>query len=348
MILTPTRWGVLGVLLVVAASCSSSTDVATTATTSTTTSQTTTTSQVTTTTELVTATTSSATSTPTAAQTVLVYLSTGEGTDCAEVSPFERSADGNVDPVRAALDQLVSGPTDTEAASGASSFFSAETAGMVLSTELDGDLLIVDFDNRTSSLNNASTSCGSAAFLSQLNTTVFQFDSINRVRYSFNGSCEAFMNWLQGSCVDFFRDGTSVDLPIEIRADGSGCASGDGPLGDGRWFGYVESTADAELVFDLACWFTGIAAYEAALGDGAEVPPPNDYYIRNQNPVSRVLAVAADASVLWLPQPGDPASAQDASYEVWQDAREGRPFEPGVWLVTEDGLVVSVEEQYQP
>ena len=206
VILTRIRFGVFAALIAVAASCGSGNEV------STTTAQTTT-SQATTTTEPVTTTTGTAASTTQPSQTVLVYLSTGDGTDCAQVRPFERSVDRDIDPVRAAVDQLVAGPTETEAGSGAWSFFSSESAGMVLSTELDGDLLIVDFDDRSGVLNNASTSCGSSAFLSQLNATVFQFASVNRVRYAFNGSCDAFMGWLQGSCVDFLRDVVLVGEP---------------------------------------------------------------------------------------------------------------------------------------
>jgi hypothetical protein len=44
---------------------------------------------------------------------------------------------------------------------------------------------------------NASTSCGSAALLAQLDHTLLQFPAIDATIYSINGSPEAFYEWLQ-------------------------------------------------------------------------------------------------------------------------------------------------------
>lgn len=114
-----------------------------------------------------------------------------------------------------------------------------------------------------------------------------------------------------------------------------------------RWFGYVSVASANEISFDLACWFTGSAAVDAASEDGAESPPPNDYYIRNTNDRLRTIAVTDGAVVTWLPI-GDPASAVTNSYSEWSDNRSSRSFLPGVWITTVAGSISTIEEQYQP
>ena len=88
---------------------------------------------------------------------------------------------------------------------------------------------------------------------------------------------------------------------------GSGCTPGDTvALPEGEWYGVVVSASPSGIEFDLACWFTGEPAVEAAAEDGAE-PPPNDYYVRNDNPQIRSLPVSSETEVVWYPT-GDPAS----------------------------------------
>ena len=135
-----------------------------------------------------------------------VFFNTGDGTDCGEVTGFPRAADGVRAPIGHALARLVEGPTAIERHQGATSFFSADTAGSVRSVNLRPDgLLIVDFADIRAVIPNASTSCGSEALLSSLNATVFQFPVVDRVRYRINGSCEDFFQWLQRDCTDLGR-----------------------------------------------------------------------------------------------------------------------------------------------
>ncbi|HUG31777.1 MAG TPA: hypothetical protein VMM14_02700 [Acidimicrobiia bacterium] len=131
-------------------------------------------------------------------------------------------------------------------------------------------------------------------------------------------------------------------------ADGSGCSPGPGALPDGEWFGFVVATDDAELEFDLACWFTGDAAVEAAAEDGEESPPPNDYYVRNVNETLRTVSVAPDTEVTWYPEVGDPASETTLSYPEWDSQREQRGLDLGVWLEVDDGTIVEIREQWVP
>ncbi|HEU5082538.1 MAG TPA: GerMN domain-containing protein, partial [Acidimicrobiales bacterium] len=104
------------------------------------------------------------------------------------------TVDGGLDD---ALAQLLAGPTEEEAAEGLTSWFSAETEGMLNGVVVEGGLATVDFQDFSEIIPNASSSCGSAGLLAQLDGTVLQFPEIERVLYSFEGDTEAFYGWLQ-------------------------------------------------------------------------------------------------------------------------------------------------------
>lgn len=158
-------------------------------------------------------------------------------------------------------------------------------------------------------------------------------------------------------------DGGIGDTPIPVEPNGgigdtpdnnllateSGCTPGtNDSLPDGEWFGYVDQATTTEIEFDLACWFNGEAAAVAAAEDGKESPPPNDYYVRNDNPGLRPLAVADGAAVTWLPNPADPTTEETVPYPEWLAGRTSRDFQPGVWLTVDDGAIVHIREQYVP
>lgn len=142
---------------------------------------------------------------------------------------------------------------------------------------------------------------------------------------------------------------TTAQVDTDSLAEGSGCTPAAGePLPDGEWFGYVDGAFDSELDFDLACWFGGDAAARAAAEDGKESPPPNDYYVRNVNSTIRTISVSGDATVAWLPNPGDPTTEEKIPYAGWTAERNIRSYQPGVWMTIEDGEVVEIREQYVP
>jgi hypothetical protein len=118
-------------------------------------------------------------------------------------------------------------------------------------------------------------------------------------------------------------------------------------LPDGRWFGTVTSATADGLEFDLACWFLGNAAAEAAAQDGEESPPPNDYYIRNQSTRTRSVVVDPDATVEWVQETGDPTTVTRTGFGPWREARSDG-FVLGVWLDVEGGTVRRITEQWVP
>ena len=277
-----------------------------------------------------------------------LYFSVGDGTDCSQVAAFQRALPGSDDPIAAAFEQLVGGPTADEVSDGAGSFFSGETADAVNSVSLEGGLLTVDFVDFRLELNNASTSCGSASLLASLNQTAFQFDEVERVRYSILGSCNVFYNWLQRECQDQTRTGSvSVDLDLYQLASGSGCTPGTEQMPDGEWFGFVAAATPGEIEFDLACWFGGSAAADAAAEDGFESPPPNDYYVRNDSDQVRKVPVSADTEVAQLTPTGGPDSTI-VGYDTWAAEWSSRDYQPSLWLTITGGEVVSIIEQYVP
>ena len=99
--------------------------------------------------------------------------------------------------LRRALDALVAGPRP-EDGEGIGSLFSAETADLLAGVSIDDGTAVVDLAD---TVDNASTSAGSAAFLAELDATIFQFPTVERIEYRLRGSCEAFWEWLQyGGC----------------------------------------------------------------------------------------------------------------------------------------------------
>ena len=335
----------IAVLMLIASACGTSAEPTDSTTTSTVAETTTTTAPVASTTTTMQTTT---TTVPTEMDTVTVYFAFGDGTDCSEVHGFEREVPATADPITAAFEALVGGPNPTETSAGAGSFFSPATTGSVRSIDLTDGLLTIEFVDFRSELSNASTSCGSASLVASLNATAFEFDEVERVRYTIFGSCNNFYNWLQGECQDQTRTGpVAVDLNVMDEALGSGCTPGVEQLPDGEWFGYVDSVTSAHIEFDLACWFSGTPAAEAAAEDGEESPPPNDYYIRNTSSETRTVAVSAAVEVSRLVDTGG-AELEAISYDDWASGWDSRNYQPGVWITIEGGAVVDITEQYVP
>ena len=122
-------------------------------------------------------------------------------------------------------------------------------------------------------------------------------------------------------------------------ASGNGCTPGDGAgLPDGWWYGSVVGAPDAEVDFDLACYYVGAAAEEIASERGDEVN--NDYYVVNDNETVRTLSVDPDASATCVDLTGSLSMVDCPPSDV-----DG---EWAVWLRVQDGAVDRIVEQYAP
>jgi hypothetical protein len=128
-------------------------------------------------------------------------------------------------------------------------------------------------------------------------------------------------------------------------------------------FGFIRSVSTAggtvTIAFDEADWLSGDAAQRAAEEDGAigrGDPVPNDYYVRNADPATQSLEVAAEAEITaercQLCRNGEPGNLVDF-VEAFGNTRQSyadpyRGADSLYWLTIEDGRVVRIDEQYRP
>lgn len=130
---------------------------------------------------------------------VRVFAPRGEpGARCTRVLPLRRTV-ATPAVLTGALRALLAGPTVSERQRGYGGWFSARTAGALRSVHVDHGIAFVDLRDLRHAIPNASSSCGSATLLAQLDRTAKQFPTVNRVVYAFRGDEHAFYEWLQRS-----------------------------------------------------------------------------------------------------------------------------------------------------
>lgn len=125
-----------------------------------------------------------------------VFFSPADDSTCTATTGFARQVTAD-DLPRGAIEALLAGPTSSEIDQGSTSWFSADTEGMLRSVEVVDGTAFVDFENFASIIPTASTSCAGSMLLAQLDASVTQFDDVDMVIYSFDGDAAAFYGWLQ-------------------------------------------------------------------------------------------------------------------------------------------------------
>jgi hypothetical protein len=128
---------------------------------------------------------------------VSVFFPRGDaGPTCARVTARARTV---VFPsvLRGALTQLLRGPTPAERRAGYGGWFSSRTSGALAGVRIARGIAYVDFHDLRRLIPNASSSCGSALLLAQLDRTALQFPGVRRTVYSINGRRSTFYEWLQ-------------------------------------------------------------------------------------------------------------------------------------------------------
>lgn len=105
------------------------------------------------------------------------------------------------------------------------------------------------------------------------------------------------------------------------------------------------------IVVDVVQLFTGKAAASAAAADhSSEVPPPNDYWIRNTSAALRTLNVTADASVtvnvLGAEESG--SATQNIRWSLAKLAAAKQLKDSLFWVTVSHGRVTRIAEQYLP
>lgn len=124
-----------------------------------------------------------------------------------ELVPLPREVAADADPVAAAIRTVLEGVNDEERDRGCTSFFSDQTANALrgVSRTSDGDTIAVDFWDLSKLVPDVpgATSFLPPGVLAELTWTIFaQFPEIEAVRFSFDGSEQAFWNWVGGPGTD--------------------------------------------------------------------------------------------------------------------------------------------------
>jgi hypothetical protein len=120
-------------------------------------------------------------------------------------------------------------------------------------------------------------------------------------------------------------------------------------LADGRSFGFIKSigAGGSSIAFDVAQLFTGDAAVKAAAEDGGDSPPDNDYWIRNNSPATRTLAISGNATLCIPTDPGQPTANKPVKPDDFgKYAADGEPN--AAWIDVRSGNVVRVDAQFFP
>ena len=130
---------------------------------------------------------------------------------CYKVFPVEREilktqAEG-AEPVgrgsavaKAALEELFKGPSEEEKTQGYISWFSKTTKDILKSVKIENNTAYVDLKDIRQIIPNASSSCGSAEFLAEVETTLKQFPVVNKVIMAIEAKPSTFYEWIQIGC----------------------------------------------------------------------------------------------------------------------------------------------------
>lgn len=119
--------------------------------------------------------------------------------DCSEVYGVERTVSKNAGYAEI-LKELFKGPTKKESNEQFSSFFAKETEDILINVKVEGNTAYVNLKDFRKLLPSANTSCGSMAFMSQIEETLKHDNEIDKVIYAIEGNPETFYEWIQLGC----------------------------------------------------------------------------------------------------------------------------------------------------
>lgn len=122
----------------------------------------------------------------------------------------------------------------------------------------------------------------------------------------------------------------------------------------GRVKAVVSDAGGTRLTIDYIQFLTGAEAADAAAARGDESPPPNDYYIINDNPKLREFPIRPDIDVFVVTDADGSANPAGStmSLDQWVAAMNGPnalAFTSQIYYVTVvNGTITSIEAQYVP
>ena len=118
----------------------------------------------------------------------------------------------------ATLTELTKGPTEPEASSGFRSFFNENTYGAFDAVFLNKGRATVEFSRPV--LDRTLTESEAAFFIATVNTSVFQFKTVDSVEYRISGDCNEFWEPLGSRCVIVTRENWETQVRDWRSANG--------------------------------------------------------------------------------------------------------------------------------
>jgi hypothetical protein len=133
-----------------------------------------------------------------------VYFNNDNLTDgmtvCNAVFPVTRSSPSTTNGAASALEALFLGPTPEERSQGYRSFFSGRTAGLLKRLKTEAGTAYIDLHDKRREFSGVTSSCGSAEFFSQIQRTLEEFPTIDRIIFAIEGSPRVFYDWMELEC----------------------------------------------------------------------------------------------------------------------------------------------------
>lgn len=124
--------------------------------------------------------------------------SSGSGS-CDQVFPVGRVV-ASEDRIEATISELLNGPTGHERDNGFNSFFSDKTKSMLKNIRVTNGTVYLNLNDIRPIIPNASSSCGSAQLMSEIDSTLKQFPEVKKVIVAINGKPNTFYDWIQVGC----------------------------------------------------------------------------------------------------------------------------------------------------
>jgi spore germination protein GerM len=134
---------------------------------------------------------------------VMVYFSEKGGIDCSQTKGKTRTveAETSQDKYRNTLIELLEGPDEEE--DDVVSLFSSDTASALNNLEVIDNTAFIDLQDLREIIPSGNSSCNAQALTAQIDQTLTQFDAIDDVVISLEGSVFDFYEWLQLGCPNY-------------------------------------------------------------------------------------------------------------------------------------------------
>lgn len=120
--------------------------------------------------------------------------------DCSKVHPVNKTIPKTPGVAKAALKELFKGPTEEEKNQGYVSWFSDATKDILKIVKIESNTAYLDLKDIRQIIPNVSSSCGSAEFLAEVETTLKQFPTVNKVIIAIDAKPSIFYEWIQIGC----------------------------------------------------------------------------------------------------------------------------------------------------